>query len=85
MHHLTLTAAILMRLSIAFVKLMQRMFAHLLKHYSPDHGHSISGYAMVLGNGCFSWSSKKQTATVLSTGEAEYYAVTHAGCEVIWL
>ena len=52
---------------------------------SPDHGRSISGYAMVLGNGCFSWSSKKQTATALSTGEAEYYAVTHAGREVIWL
>jgi hypothetical protein len=34
---------------------------------SPDHGHSISEYAMVLGNGCFSWSSKKQTATALST------------------
>jgi hypothetical protein len=52
---------------------------------SPDHGYSISGYAMVLGNGCFSWSSKKQTATALSTGEAEYYAVTHAGHELIWL
>jgi len=52
---------------------------------SPDHGRSISGYAMVLGKGCFSWSSKKQTATALSTGEAEYYAVTHAGREVIWL
>ena len=25
---------------------------------SPDHDHSISGYAMVLGKGCFSWSSK---------------------------
>jgi hypothetical protein len=37
---------------------------------SPDHGRSISGYAMVLGKGYFSWSSKKQTATALSTGEA---------------
>ena len=27
----------------------------------------------------------KQTATALFTGEAEYYAVTHAGHEVIWL
>jgi hypothetical protein len=51
---------------------------------SPDHGRSISGYAMMLG-GCFSWSSKKQTATALSTGEAEYYAATHAGLEVLWL
>jgi hypothetical protein len=52
---------------------------------SLDHKRSISGYAMVLGNGCFSWSSKKQTATALSTGEAEYYAATHAGREVLWL
>jgi len=52
---------------------------------SPDHSRSISGYAMVLGNGCFSWLSKKQTATALSTGEAEYYAATHAGREVILL
>src|SRR5882762_8726277 len=52
---------------------------------STDHGRSISGYAMMLGNGCFSWSSKKQTATALSTGEAEYYATTHAGREVLWL
>ena len=52
---------------------------------SPDHGRSIPGYAMMLGNGCFSWSSKKQTATALSTGEAEYYATVHAGCEVNWV
>ena len=52
---------------------------------STDHGHSILGYAMMFGNGCFSWSSKKQTATALSTGEAEYYATTHAGHEVLWL
>ena len=52
---------------------------------SSDHGRSISGYAMMLGNGCFSWSSKKQTATALSTGEAEYYAIVHAGREVNWV
>ena len=53
---------------------------------SPDHGRSISGYAMMLGNGSFfSWSSKKQTATALSTGEAEYYATVHAGREVNWV
>jgi hypothetical protein len=52
---------------------------------SPDHGHSISRYVMILGKGCFSWSSKKQTATALSTGEAEYYTVTHAKRKIIWL
>ena len=40
---------------------------------------------MMLGNGCFSWSSKKQTATAFSTGEAEYYVTTHAGREILWL
>ena len=40
---------------------------------------------MILGKGCFSWSCKNQTATELSTSEAEYYAVTHAGREIIWL
>ena len=44
---------------------------------SPNHGCSISGYAMVLGNGCFSWSSKKQTATALSTGVMDIVYTTH--------
>jgi hypothetical protein len=52
---------------------------------SLDHGCSISGYAMTLRNGCFSWSSKKQTATALSTGEAEYYATVNAGREILWI
>jgi hypothetical protein len=39
---------------------------------------------MILGKGWFSWASKKQTATALSTDEAEYYAATHAGHEVLW-
>ena len=45
----------------------------------------ISGYVMMLGNGCFSWSSKKQTTTALSTGEGEYYATVHTGHEVNWV
>jgi hypothetical protein len=57
----------------------------VLGYCDADHGCSISGYAMMLGNGCFSWSSKKQTATALSTGEAEYYATDHAGREVNWV
>ena len=40
---------------------------------------------MVLGNGCFSWSSRKQTSTALSTGEAEYYSTVHAGWEITWI
>ncbi|THH17351.1 hypothetical protein EUX98_g9147 [Antrodiella citrinella] len=52
---------------------------------SSDHARSVSGYAILFGAGCFAWSAKKQTATALSTGEAEYYAATHVGREIIWL
>ena len=52
---------------------------------SKDHGRSVSGYAMMLGNGCFSWSAKKQTVVALSTAQAEYNAALHAGREVLWL
>ena len=41
---------------------------------SPDHGRSISGYAIFAGCGAIAWSAKKQTATAWSTAEAEYYA-----------
>jgi hypothetical protein len=51
----------------------------------PDHGRSVSGYAIMLGNSVFSWPAKKQTATALSTSEAEYYAGTHVGLEILWL
>ncbi|KAG1812995.1 hypothetical protein EV424DRAFT_1301967, partial [Suillus variegatus] len=27
---------------------------------SPDHGQSVSGYAIMIGKGIFSWSTKKQ-------------------------
>ncbi|KAJ3472913.1 hypothetical protein NLI96_g13202 [Meripilus lineatus] len=52
---------------------------------NPDHARSVSGYALTIGRGCFSWSAKKQTATALSTGEAEYYAATHVGREILWV
>jgi hypothetical protein len=52
---------------------------------SLDHARSISGYALFIGDGCFSWSSKKQTAVALSSTEAEYYAGSHAGRQVVWL
>ncbi|KAL1941168.1 hypothetical protein VTO73DRAFT_7380 [Trametes versicolor] len=51
----------------------------------PDTAKSTSGYAIFIGQGCISWSAKKQTVVALSTGEAEYYASTHCGREIIWL
>ncbi|ESK87144.1 retrotransposon protein [Moniliophthora roreri MCA 2997] len=50
----------------------------------PDHGWSVSGYALFLGRRCFSWRSRKQTATASSTSEAKYYAAHLCSHEVIW-
>lgn len=52
---------------------------------SPDHARSTSGYAIFIGQGCVSWSAKKQTCTAISTGEAEYYAAVWVGREILWL
>ena len=52
---------------------------------SQEHRHSISGYAVFMGEGTVSWSSKKQGIVGLSTTEAEYIAATHAAKEIIWL
>jgi hypothetical protein len=39
----------------------------------------------MLGGGCISWSSKKQTTIALSTTEAEYTALTFALKQLIWI
>jgi hypothetical protein len=52
---------------------------------SQLHRHSISGYAFFLGEGCVTWSSKKQPIIALSTAEAEYVAGTHSTKEAIWI
>jgi hypothetical protein len=44
-----------------------------------------SGFAIFVRRGCVSWSAKKQTRIALSTGEAEFYAAEHVGCEILWL
>ena len=52
---------------------------------SQLHRHSISGYAYFLGEGCVTWSSKKQPIIALSTAEAEYVAGTHSAKEAKWI
>ena len=51
----------------------------------PNTRKSISGFAFMVNNGCFTWSSRKQTSVSLSTTEAEYIAAVHAGKTVAWL
>ncbi|KAJ3474391.1 hypothetical protein NLI96_g12482 [Meripilus lineatus] len=52
---------------------------------SQSHRHSISGYIFLIDGGAISWSSKKQPIIALSTAEAEYIALNHAGRELVWL
>jgi hypothetical protein len=84
-HYLKTTKNLVLTLGGKFAAIQLLSYCDANYANSPDHGCSISGYVMVLSNGCFSLSSKKQTATALSTGEAKYYATTHTGLEVLWL
>ncbi|KAL6182226.1 hypothetical protein ACLB2K_043649 [Fragaria x ananassa] len=52
---------------------------------SMDDMRSTSGYAFTIGSGIFSWSSKKQETTALSSAEAEYVAAASSACQAIWL
>ena len=46
---------------------------------------SISGYSFYFQGSLVSWSAVKQKSIALSSTEAEYYAMTHAFKEAIWL
>src|SRR5258708_40066579 len=46
---------------------------------------SVSGYAFILCGATISWSAKKQPTIALSSTEAEYMALTHAGKESTFL
>lgn len=46
---------------------------------------SMTGYCFTLGKGMVSWSTRQQTPVALSTGEAEYMALTEAAKEAQWL
>jgi hypothetical protein len=46
---------------------------------------STGGYAVFLGEGAVSWSSKKQTLVALSSTESEYVALSEAAREVLWV
>jgi len=46
---------------------------------------SISGYSFYFQGSLVSWSAVKQKSIALSSTEAEYYALTHAFKEALWL
>lgn len=46
---------------------------------------SISGYSFYFEGSLVSWSAVKQKSIALSSTEAEYYALTHAFKEALWL
>ena len=48
---------------------------------NPDNAKSTGGYALLIGGGAVSWSSRLQPLIALSTTEAEYISATAAGQE----
>jgi hypothetical protein len=50
-------------------------------HTSEEDMKSITGYVFLVGGGAVTWESKKQTIITLSTTEAEYIALSEAGCK----
>ncbi|KAJ0928198.1 putative RNA-directed DNA polymerase [Helianthus annuus] len=50
-----------------------------------DDSKSTSGYIFHLGSGPISWQSKKQKVVALSSTEAEYMALSLAGCQALWI
>ena len=46
---------------------------------------SVGGYAIFLGSGAISWSSKKQTGVALSSTESEYMALSEITRDVLWM
>ena len=64
---------------------------HMHSFVDSDHAgdttdrKSMSGFMVKLGDAMVMWGSKKQATVSISTCEAEYYAMTPASQEIIWI
>ncbi|XP_043705357.1 secreted RxLR effector protein 161-like [Telopea speciosissima] len=52
---------------------------------SPDDRCSTSGYCTLVGGNLVTWRSKKQTVVARSSAEAEFRAMSHGICELMWI
>ena len=52
---------------------------------STSDRKSTTGYCTFLGGNLITWRSKKQTVVARSSEEAEYRAMAHTSCELMWI
>ncbi|XP_042521263.1 uncharacterized mitochondrial protein AtMg00810-like [Macadamia integrifolia] len=52
---------------------------------SPDYRRSTIGYCTFVGGNLVTWCSKKQSVVARSSAEAEFRAMAHGICELLWL
>ncbi|KAK2981314.1 hypothetical protein RJ640_007015 [Escallonia rubra] len=68
---------------------LERTNNKILKHTQmqtgQDHRKSTSGYCTFVWGNLVTWRSKKQSVVARSSAEAEYRAMAHGICEMMWL
>ena len=52
---------------------------------SPLDRESTTRYCTSLGGNLITWRSKKQTVVARSSAKAEYRAMAHTSCELMWI